>query len=151
VAIPVGSNAPTAYNIPVNPSLGVTYAAGTGANQANKVAAPSGSAAASPSTIDLSSQACVDGQTGFSHVREVIVFNDSPTAVLTLDFTASNAWTAPFSAGGTTAKLDIQPGTSQRFNKPIGTNGFVVDSTHKILTLDPGASTVAWRAVIVGD
>ena len=151
VAIPAGGNVLSAYSVPVKPSQTSNYTAGTGAGQINKVAEVGGSAAATPASIDLSTIACVDGTTGFSHWREYIVFNDDTTNNLTLDFTVANANVAMFAAGGATAKITVPPGGCQRFTCPKGTNGYVVDSTHKIVSLDPGANTIAWRAVFAGD
>lgn len=151
VAIPAAG--PVAgYNIPVQPPATVlSYAAGTAANQIQKVAAPSGSAAATPASIDLTTIVCVDGTTGFAHWREIVVYNDNTTNVLTWDFTATNANTAMFGAGGVTAKVTIEPGTFARFSKPLGSAGYTVDSTHKIISLDPGANTIAYRVIILGD
>ena len=151
VAIPAGGDVITAYTVPVQPTQTLTYAAGTAAGQINKVASVGGSAAAAPASIDMTTASCVDNTTGFAHVREVIVFNDSTTNNLTWDFTVANGWVAPFSAGGATAKLTIPPGSNQRFPIPNGTNGWVVDATHKVISLDPGANTVAYRVVLAGD
>ena len=151
VAIPASGNVLTAYTIPVQPQQSQGYAAGTGAGQINKVAELGGSAAAAPVSIDLTAVTCVDQTTGFSHVRELIVFNDDATHTLTWDFTVTNALVAMFAAGGATARITINPGTHQRFNVPLGTSGYVVDGTHKIITLDPGANTIAYRAVLAGD
>lgn len=151
VAVPASGNVLSAQNLPVQVSQSLTYTAGTAANQVNKVATVGGTATASPASIDLTSVVCVDGQVGFSHIREVIAYDDDATNGLLWDFTATNALTAMFSAGGTTAKLTVQPGAHQRFAKPLGTNGYVVDSTHKIVSLDPGANTIAYRVIILGD
>jgi hypothetical protein len=151
VGIPAGGNVITPYNVPVQPTQTHSYSAGTGANQINKVAELGGSAAASPASIDLTTAVCVDGTTGFAHWREILVFNDDPTNVLKWDFTATNANTAMFNAGGTTANLSIQPGTHQRFTCANNAAGYVVDSTHKVIKLDPGANTIAYRVVVAGD
>jgi len=151
VGLAATGNVLTAYSVPVSPQQTHSYTAGTGAAQINKVAGLGGSAAASPASIDLTAVVCADGTTGLSHVRELIVYNDSTTNVLTWDFTVSNALTAMFSAGGTSAKVSVNPGAHQRFNVPLGTNGYVVDSTHKIISLDPGANTIAYRIVLAGD
>lgn len=150
VNVPPGTNLAN-YSVSVNPSSTITWATGTGASQANKVAQVSGSAAAAAASVDLSALACVDGQTGFSHWREVIVYNDDATHTLLWDFTATNANVAMHGAGGTTDKLTIEPGEWVRFGKRNGTNGYTVDSTHKVISLDPGANTVAYRVYVIGD
>lgn len=149
-SVPASGNVLTAYTVPIQPSHSVAYTAGTAANQINKGAQAGGSAAASAATIDLSTVTCVDGTTGLSHVREYVIYNDSTTAALTLDLTVSNSLKEWVSAG-TGTKLTIEPGAVFRVSKPKGTNGYVVDSTHKIVTLDPGANTVAYRAIFLGD
>lgn len=151
VAIPAGGNVITAYTVPVQPSQKISYNAGTGANQVNKVAQAGGNAAAAAASIDLSSLACVDGTTGFAHWRELLVFNDDTTNNLTWDFTATNANIAMFGAGGATAKITIPPGSCQRFSIPKGATGATVDGTHKVISLDPGANTIAYRVVAAGD
>jgi hypothetical protein len=152
VQVPAAGNNLSAYTVPVSPSSQAAYAAGTAANQVNKVATVGGSAAASPVSIDLTSVVCVDGSTGFAHVRELIIFNDDTNDphVLKLDMTVSNAFTNGYDTI-TAGKIDIAAGEAFRRSKPIGTNGWVVDSTHKIVDIDPGANTVPYRVVIAGD
>src|SRR6185437_1077142 len=136
-----------AFAVPVQPSLTQSYAAGTGANQANNIYQASGSAAAAPVDTDLTTCVCVDGSTGFSHVREVILFNDDTNDAHTLliDGSVSNAF-APY-LQGTAPKLEVRGGAAERKSHPIGTNGWTVDSTHKVFAIDPGANTVAYRLI----
>lgn len=139
------------FTAPVQPSQTISYGPGTGPGQANKIYQASLSLAATPTSLDLTAVVCLDGSTGFSHVREVIVFNDDTNDAHTIvyDGSVSNAF-APFLAG-TGPKITIQGGASERKSRPLGTNGWTVDSTHKVVALDPGANTVACRVVIVGD
>lgn len=140
----------TAYNVPIQPSETESYTAGTGANMANKVAQAAGSAAAAVVDIDLSTIVCVDGSTGFTHIREVLVFNDDTIDAHTLLMGLGTTPFAPWLAG-TTPTIEIRGGASERKSKPLGTLGWVVDSTHKIFRLDPGSNTVAYRVVFLGD
>lgn len=150
VAVAPGTNL-AGYTIPVNPQGQASYSAGTGASQASKVYQASLSLAAAVTSLDLTTVVCVDGTTGFSHVREVIIFNDSATdgQTITLD-NVSNTITG-YWLGGTTPTTSIQAGTNWRQSKPLGSAGWVVNSTNKILALDPGAATIACRVVILGD
>jgi hypothetical protein len=143
------TNLLTAYPIPVQPAAaGVSYSAGTAANQANKIYAFSGTATAATVDLDLTAAVCVDGSVGFSHVRELIIYNDSLTQTLTAGV-GTNPFT-PFFTGTTPAEV-IEPGSVFRKAKPLGTNGWVVDSTHKVVRVDPGANTIAYRMIVVGD
>lgn len=147
-----GATRLNAYPVPVQPSQSASYTTGTAANQVQKLAQESGTTVAStPVDIDLSAIACVDGSTGLAHVRELIVFNDDATNVLTVgdDGVVTNAWDAWCS--GTSPRVLVQPGGNLRITKPLGTNGFAVDSTHKVLRLDPGSAAIAYRVVVAGD
>lgn len=151
VAVAASGNVLSGYNVPVQPTaLVTTYAAGTAAGLINRIASLAGSAAATPATIDLTTVVCVDGAVGFTHVREIIVYNDSTTAPLLLDCTVANSLIAFCSAGGATLKLIIEPGIPYRIAKPLGTTGYTCTST-KYLTLDPAAATVAYRVILCGD
>lgn len=149
VAIPTGANVLNGYTVTVNPSpASASYSPGTAANQANKIYQYKGSAVAATVDLDLTAAVCVDGTTGFSHVREKIVYNDDAVNNLTLGL-GTNPFT-PY-LGGTTPTVIIPPGSVFRIPNPLGTNGWVVDSTHKIVRVDPGANTIAYRMIIIGD
>lgn len=141
-----------AYPVPVQPAVLSSYTSGTGALQVNRLAQGSGTTTIStPVDLNLATLACVDGSTGFSHVREVLIFNDDATNPLTVgdDGVVTDAWVA-YSAG-TSARFTVQPGSFLRISKPLGTNGYTVDSTHKNLRIDPGSAAVAYRYVVAGD
>ena len=136
------------YAVPGTFNTPLAYATGTGPNQANAFALIGGSAAATPASTDLTSVTRVDGVAGFTHVREVIIFNLDGTNILKYDPTVVNGFLAGME---TAAKIDIQPGAPHRFSKPLGTTGWTVSSTNKIISLDPGANTISWQGIIIGD
>ncbi len=141
---------PVAYAIREIPSLTVTYTSGTGANAVQKMAYITGSAAASTVDIDLSTIVCSDASTGFSYIRECLVFNDSATdgQVLLLGL-GTNPWRPYLS--GTTDTLRLEASDVKRISKPLGTHGYTVDSSNKILRLNPGANTITYRVYVYGD
>lgn len=139
------------YDAPAGADDTVTYGPGTGPGQANRLYSHGATATASPAVFDLSTIVTADGQVGLSHWRELIVYNNDAVHDLVWDFTVANANTAMFSSGGTGVKLTIPPGGHHRFTKPLGTSGYVVDGTHKVVSLDPGANTVAYRFIALGD
>lgn len=147
--IPGGGNVLNGYTITVPVGGSRIYNPGTGPGQANKVATLGGTTTIStPVTIDLTAVVCVDGAVGMTHVRELVVENDDATNILKLDFTVTNSILFNEEAA---AKIDVQPGSTMAFSKPLGTNGFVVDGTHKIVTLDPGAAAIPYKVVLLGD
>lgn len=136
------------YTIPVNPSKQTSYTDGSGANGAHRAyQATLTLVSSTPQVLDLTAVVCADASVGFSHVREVLVFNDG-TADVTLD-NASNVFQPWLS--GTTPGETVYAGGSMYRNKPLGTNGWVVDSTHKLITVNPGSSAGTVRVVILGD
>lgn len=160
----VGANVLTQYSIPVNLSPAVSYADGTAANQVHKFAMASGTLAATTIAFDLTSTSAnmtmSDGTTSFSHVREMIIVNNSTTTgqYLYLDLTVANAFGVSTAGAGfiegtmTDIKIPIQPGTNWfRWAKPIGTTGVVVDGTHKVIKLDSGAVSIAYQVLVIGD
>ncbi|HXS24479.1 MAG TPA: hypothetical protein VN719_09630 [Gemmatimonadales bacterium] len=147
-AIPAGANVLTAYNVPIQPNANYSYTPGTGANQMNKGYQASGNAAAAPVSIDLTTVVCVDGSTGLAHVRELLIFNDDPTHTLNWDMTIVNSLLGPFTVA---TKWTIPPLSHARIANPASAAGWTVDSTHKIVDLDPGANTIAYRLVAGGD
>lgn len=146
--IPAGGANLQAYSIPCPIDIDLTYSPGTGPNQVQKGAVYQGSAPGSPVSIDLLTVACVDGTAGFAHVREVIATDDDGANVLKLDLTVASSFLGPYESA---VKVDIQPGTAARMSKPLGANGWPVTSSSHLLTLDPGANTVAYRYLILGD
>lgn len=138
----------------------IPYTLGTSAGQLNLISYASGSAAASPATLDLT--ALTDpygGAVNLAKVNYVLILNDSTADAnfLLLDGTVSNAWKAPFNAI-TTAKLVIPPGlTISGTNYPgmamltgLNTSGLAVSGTSKVISLDPGANTIPYRILFLG-
>lgn len=147
VAVAPGTGLNT-YSVAVQPDTSTSYTTGTGANQAQRVAQVSGTATAAPADTNLATVVCVDGSVGFSHVREVIVFNDHASSDLLLDGSVANGWVA-YQSG--TAKITVPASSSIRLSKPKGTNGWTVDNTHKVVSLDPTAATIPYRVYVLGD
>ncbi len=148
-----GTTRLTAYTIPVKPAtLSTAYANGSAANMVSKSYQRSSSLVATTIDLDLTTLVANDDSVGFSHVREVLIYNDDATVggakVLTVGLGTNpiNYW-----LGGTTPTFIVHPGTAARFACPLQTAGWLVDGTHKILRLDSGVNTVAYRVVILGD
>lgn len=151
------------YDVPVQPSNTYTISdgdaagtvtissnAGTITVKGNRVYQASGSAAASAVNIDLTAVTNIDGTTGFSYVRALLIFNDATTTLYTLTTGAGSNPFAPY-LGGTSPTIAIDPGGAFVAIKALGTHGYTVDSTHKTLQLDPGSNTVPYRVVVVGN
>jgi hypothetical protein len=134
-----------------------SYSTGSGANQINLLYSQPFSAAAAPLTLDLTALAeAINGVTitnDFARVRELLISVHDANAghLVTVYHGASNgvAWlpavgsalTVP-SNGGCLYLSDPQ--------SVGGTTGFIVDSTHKNIVIDPGANTVVGSIEIAG-
>lgn len=151
------------YDVPVQPSNTYTVSDGTGAGtvtissnqgtitlKGTKIYQASGSAAASNVDIDLTTVTCVDGTTGFSYVRAILIFNDATTTAYTLTTGAGTSPFVPYLAG-TTPTVVIDPGSMFMAFRPLATNGYTVDSSNKTVRLAPGSNTVPYRIVVVGN
>lgn len=155
VSIPA-TVASATYLIPVSPSglfqaaLQTAWSAGTGPNQINKMAVFNGSAAAAPATVTLTTLPCVDGSTGFTHVRAIVIANLDPVHPLLWDFTVALSQVFGITTGGSSAKITIQPNSYALFLCPLGTNGYVV-TTNNLVTLDPASNTIAYAGIVLGD
>lgn len=176
--VATGAQVFTAYNVPVtaSPIQQPIYATagGTGALACSRLLIYTGTLASNTSagsivTLASGGTADVGGANTpiWAHIREIIVFNDGNSTlpfattdanILTWDFSFANAW-GPGSAGvgpieGTAPKIDINAGSWQRFAKPFGTAGIVVDATHCVIALSTpagNAATIAYRIIIMGD
>jgi hypothetical protein len=138
--------------VPVQPAHSLTYADGTTAGLANRVYQASGTATIStPFDVNLLTVVCVDGTTGFSRVRELIVYNDHASAPL--KFGNDGVGTDLFLGTllGTTPQYQIEAGSAMRMTKHTGSTGFLVDATHKNLRFDPLAVAVPYRIVVLGN
>ena len=143
------------YSVPYRPAdLQFNYltSIGTGnALYAAKFAFVKGTATAAVVDTDLTSVVCEDGTTGLTHVRELIVFNDDATNTLSLNLSVSNSFGVRFAAG-TSVVVPIPPGSFFRMPAiPNAANGYVVDSTHKVVEVDPSTHTIAFRILALGD
>lgn len=151
------------YDVPIQPSNTYTISDGTGAGtvtvssgagsitlKGTRIYQAAGTAAASNVDIDLTAVTCVDGSTGFSYVRAILIFNDATTTAFTL---TTGAGTNPFVPylGGTTPTVIIDPGSMFMAYRPLATNGYTVDSSNKTVRLAPGSNSVPYRIVVVGN
>lgn len=151
------ANVSPPVNIPIPMSLACfLQSAGTGANQVNQGTGIRLSLAASPQTIDLTSLTDLDGN-AFSLARVKLLAFRHNGKTDTQDAAiggGSNAFTAFFTG------LTVKPGTSGN-GQGANNDGFtvfcapnataaVVDATHKLIVVDPGAHTFTMDIVILG-
>ncbi|MDB5350529.1 MAG: hypothetical protein JWN86_1776 [Planctomycetota bacterium] len=145
----------TQSNIPVNIDFDGTntYTPGTTANCCNKSAYYSGTLVATTVSIDLSALVVSTGGggSGFNHIRSILIVNMETTDGhnLTVGGAGSNPLYEFFSAS--TGKSVIMANGRWLAEKPLGTIGFLTDTTHKILLLDSGANTVQYEMFVMGD
>lgn len=187
-AIGTGASVLTAYNVPVSasPITSSIYTSGTGvALTIARVLQLSGTmttTAALSGVVSLTTSGTADvggATSAWSHVREIVVFNDGLTtggsttdsSVLTWDFstTVANAWGVTTSTtsvdsplyasttatAATSPRIQISAGSCQRFAKPVGSAGWLVDGTRNQIVLGtPGGTnsgTINYRVVVMGD
>lgn len=146
-----GTTIPTTTNVPCNVTKLLTFASGTAANQVNKVAYYTGTANATPTDINLFTLTCLDGSSGFTAIRGLVVINSSTTDgqyLLLGGNTATNPWTAPFSNASDIAIL--HPGAAWVYEKPLGSAGSTVDTNTKTFRVDPGAAAITFELVALG-
>lgn len=151
------------YDVPIQPSntytitdgstagtVTITTNAGAITVKANKIYQASGTASATPTDIDLTTTTNVDGTTGFSYVRLLLIFNDAATDGYTLTY---GGGTNPFkpTLSGTNPVIAIDPGGFLPIIRALGTNGHsVTNSSNDIVRLDPGSNNVPYRIVVAG-
>ena len=138
---PAASNRPTAGNILLKPGAKRTvWSPGTGSKQINKWAYKAISFAATPQTIDFTAIVCGDDSVGFSHIRGIAIENAATNALHKI--TAGNA-TNPLAywLSAATTTWEIDPGEVWSKELWLPAAGYVIDSSHKNLKLDPGAYT----------
>lgn len=144
----------TTYTVPVNVTHSQAYATGSSANQVANIATAGGSAAATPANVDIRALTALDGTStsAWTVVREVIIYNDSTSAGFILNYVldASNAFTAFMTGTLTGVKLGIPAGSCLRLFRPLDSAGWTVGSSARIISLDPGANTIAYRVVVAG-
>lgn len=152
--VPVGTNVIVAYNVGTNLTNPITWNSGAaGAGNIGKVAQLTGSSSTGGASAgDLTSITFTDGTSGsFSHVREIIISNGGAAGIgLILDGSVANNFWSQF-LGGTNPTLTIPGGSAFSLPIPLDTNGWVVDSSHKLLQLKSTSSTPAYSIIIVGD
>jgi hypothetical protein len=144
-----GATRPASVSVSLALDHSNTFTDGVTANKFNKCYYFSGSAAATPTVINLSTIVCTDGTVGMTHVRAIIAANDNTTDGQTLIF---GGGTTPFQPdlAGTTPTETIHPGSAKILvYKPLGTTGHAV-STNVNLKFDPTAATVAFRVWVFG-
>jgi len=133
----------------LNISKSQTLANGTGANQANQIWSDTRSVAAAPENLDLAA-VLVDafGDTlTFTKVKMLMVHNKSTTPGE--DLTLSGNFVDNDMLGGADSTIVLGPGGICLLTSPV--DGFTVTATTgDILTVDPGAATIAYDVLIVG-
>lgn len=131
----------------------LSFTNGTGANNVNKVFSKSATAAAStPDTYTLSALTDDLGRTvAFSKVRVLIVINLETTDGhdLTVGNAATNPWVGPFGAGTNT--VSIGAGGFLVLVAPLATAYAVTSGASDQLMLNPGANSVAYKILILGE
>ena len=144
-----GATRISAASIPCRPTDGaLTWTDGTAANSAQRFFTKNTSLVATTIDIDLSTAVTSDATVGFTHWREIVVYNDSTLYDLTIGL-GSTPFTTTFMTG-TTPAIVIPPGGVFRQVKPLGTVGYVVAGA-TILRLNSGANTIAYRLLVLGD
>jgi hypothetical protein len=143
-----GATRPAAVSVPLQLTKSVTYTNGTGSGALNCEAYLSDSAtAATPEDLDLTLLVRTDGGTGFSNCKFLEIFNDHATAQLTIKAPASNGFNYWAAASGD--GFIIEPLTSKVIYWSALSGG-TVNGTNKLVTVDPGASTIAYRVIAAG-
>jgi len=132
-------------------ALVTEWLTGTSASQADVVFSQTLSAAASPQTLDLrggQNSELTGAALNFVEVIAVIIRNKSTTATENLTIGAgSNPWGGMH--GATTHTNVIGPGGLFVWTSPI--DGVAATAgTADILTVDPGADTISFDAIIIG-
>lgn len=110
--------------------------------------------ASTPQTIDLTALADLfGGVVNFARVRFLAMRNNSVTdgANVLIGDSVTNEWDAFLSAAAT---LKVPPCSALNHGYFIltapNTTGFVVDSTHKTLKIDPGSNAMTLDIIIAG-
>lgn len=161
-----GLSTPFPFNLPPIPGIGIKYLTPGSAPAAGNVGLCNlfgyafGSLAAAPLNIDLTT-AIKDpfgNALAFARVNLALIFNDATNDahVLSVKPGATNPFDAWIS--GTTPALKVLPGYAlSGVNVPglamlggLHQSGYLVDATHKVLTLDPGANTFGYRLFLFG-
>lgn len=162
----ISSGVITGYNVPAALTMLMNFGGGTAAGKADTVHAKLYTLAATPTTIDLTSLLDLSGASvTFARVRLLAAWVTTLTAgyLVTMSPGASNGLAALTGASGApiipagfqytdvNANVSTIPGLLLFQDwASVGSNGFVVDSTHKTLKFDPGANTVSMGLLIIG-
>lgn len=134
-------------------SSSLSLASGTGANAINKVWSKSSTPAiGTPDTWTLSALTDDVGRTvAFGKVRALVVINlDAVDGhALILGNAATNPWAGPFGAGTNTVK--VPAGGFLALVGPLATAFAVTAGTSDQLKVDPGANSVPYKILLVGE
>ena len=154
----------------------------TGSGTVNRIIMLSGTMSATSTTatavlsmMTTSATQDIGGNTNvWNHVREVIIFNDgigattgfvtTDASVLSWDMSSvvTTSWGASTTSGyapvfvtsaiTTGPRIEIPAGSSARFAKTFGANGWTVDSSHyNIVLSNQSGVTATYRIVVMGD
>lgn len=134
-------------------NLALAFANGTGANAVSLVFSKSATAAAStPDTYTLSALTDDVGRTvAFTKVRALIVINLDATDGhdLTVGGAGTNPWAGPFGTG--TDALKVPAGGFLALVAPLATAFPVAAGSSDQLMVDPGAVSIAYKILILGE
>lgn len=190
-SVATGTQVFSSYNVPVNasPIQSAIYSGNTsgststGSGTVNRIIMLSGTMSSTSTTatavlsmMTTSATQDIGGNTNtWSHVREIIVFNDgigattgfvtTDASVLSWDMSTAvaTAWGASTTSGyapvyvntpplATGPRIEIPAGSYARFAKPFGANGWAVDASHyNIVLSNQSGVTATYRIVVMGD
>lgn len=135
--------------VPGDLNLALTFANGTGANAINQRWTKTRTATAAPDTWTLSAITDDLGRSiPFAKVRLVIIQNLG-VADLKVGNAASHPWAAPF--GSTTSMLRVPAGGFIIIAAPTAAGLAVGSGTSDQIMIDPGAATVDYQMVFLGE
>jgi hypothetical protein len=146
--IPAGTTIKSAIPVSTTHSTLVSYSNGTSALQASKSAYLSATYSAG-TDVDISAVVCVDGTTGLTHVRTLVLVNNSTTVSITVGGSASNAF--EYFVGATGDKVQLAPGARLLLECPNDATGWLVDVTHKNLKIAAVTGTAVVEIFALGD
>lgn len=141
----------------------INITAGTGAGQMNELW--SETITFTPSTPVLLDLTALTGEGGrqvnFAAIKYLEIINADPVVGhdLKIGGAVSNPWSAPFDAGTDKETVPSGGGALNQAGQVVGspmlkTNltaaGWTVDSTHKVLELDPGTNAVGPVTIVIG-
>ena len=141
-----------AGNVSTPENYNQAFAAGTGAGNAQLYFSKPATAAAAPDTYVLSALTDSQGRAvAFTKVRLWAIVNLDPTDahVLTVGNAATHPWAAPFGSGTHTLKVSAS-GAMIRV-APLLTAFAVASGSSDQLMVDPGAFTISYQILLIGE